>query len=160
MKLSTWILLCCGMLLSYTGYTQRAEINWLSFEQLEDSLAVHPKKVFINFYADWCAYCKKMDRAAFRNSEVIAKLHAAYYAVKMNAEAHDTIRFGGDTFYNRAVGKKRNPTHEIPLLLASREGYPFSLPAVVILDENFQITQRYFEYLSPKRLLELLSHTL
>lgn len=76
----------------------------------------------------------------------------------MNAEAQDTIHFGGDIFYNRELGKKRNPTHEIPLLLASREGRPFSLPAIVILDENFQINQRYFEYLSPKKLLKLLSY--
>lgn len=159
MNLSTLILLCCGVLISCAGYAQRAKINWLRFEQLEDSLAVQPKKVFIDFYADWCAYCKKMDQAAFRNTEVIAKLHTDYYAVKMNAEAQDTIQFGGDTFYNKELGKKRNPTHEIPLLLASREGHPFSLPAMVILDENFQITQRYFEYIPPQKLVELLSYT-
>ena len=52
----------------------QAEINWLSFEQLEDSLQQEPKPVFIYFYADWCAYCKKMDRHAFKNLEVIQQL--------------------------------------------------------------------------------------
>ncbi|CAN0601957.1 unnamed protein product, partial [Ectocarpus sp. 12 AP-2014] len=60
-------------------------------------------------------------------------------------------------FTNKQVGKSRNPVHELPLLLASREGIPFSLPAVVILDESFTVTKRYFEYLSPKRMMIILN---
>ena len=131
---------------------QDTAINWLDFEQLEDSLRLKPKKVFIDFYADWCAYCKKMDRAAFRDPEIISVLNRDYYAVRMNAESTDTIVFGGERYINREVGKKRKPNHEIPLMLASRENYPFTLPAIVILDEKFAITARYFEYMSPKQL--------
>lgn len=131
---------------------QKKTINWLSFEQLEDSLAVKPKKVFIDFYADWCAYCKKMDEAAYKDPRIISTLNTDYYAVKMNAETTSTVTFDGQVFENKQAGKKRNPVHEIPLLLASRKGVPFSLPAVVVLDESFQIVGRYFEYLSPKRM--------
>lgn len=138
------------------GLSQKNEIQWLSFEQLEDSLALNPKKVFIDFYADWCAYCKKMDKVAFKDSKVISKLNDEYYAVKMNAESTDSIRFGGEMFINEQIGKSRNPKHQIPLLLASRENRPFSLPAMVFLNEKFKVTHRYFEYLSPKRLHEIL----
>ncbi len=149
---------CLTLLLCTVSITaQDTRVNWLSFEQLEDSLSVKPKKVYVDFYADWCAYCKKMDRTAYRDSEVVDKLNTAYYAVKMNAEATDTITFGGVTFTNKQLGKKRNPNHEIPLLLASRNNRSFSLPALVVLNEKFEVTARYFEYLSPKKLQELLS---
>jgi len=148
---------CILLLLSYGTEAQEHRIDWLSFEQLEDSLSTKPKKVFIDFYADWCAYCKKMDKAAFQDTRVISKLNNEYYAVKMNAETNDTIAFGGEIFVNKQRGKKRNPTHEIPLLLASRENYPFSLPAIVVLNEKFVVTERYFEYLSPKQMLEALA---
>ncbi len=154
---SAVILLCLVTLFSFhRGQAQENTIRWLSFEQLEDSLALKPKKVFVDFYADWCAYCKKMDKAAFKDSKVISRLNSEYYAVKMNTETTDTIRFGGETFINRQKGKKRNPTHEIPLLLASRENYPFSLPAMVVLNEKFEVINRYFEYLSPKQLYKAL----
>ena len=146
------------LLFPVQGQAQQDHIQWLSFEQLEDSLAVKPKMVFIDFYADWCAYCKKMDKAAFKDSKVISKLNTDYYAVKMDAETIDTITFGGEKFVNKQLGKNRNPTHEIPLLLASRENYPFSLPAMVILNEKFEITHRYFEYLSPKQLNKALGN--
>lgn len=154
------IVFACFTLLLFTvrGVAQHSPINWLNFEQLEDSLAVKPKKVFIDFYTDWCTYCKKMDKATFKDPKVVSKLNTAYYAVKMNAETTDTITFGGETFVNKQLGKKRNPTHEIPLLLALRDHYPFSLPAIVVLNEKFEITARYFEYLSPKKLYEALAH--
>ncbi|MEM9362653.1 MAG: thioredoxin fold domain-containing protein [Bacteroidota bacterium] len=138
------------------GTAQEHSIHWLSFAQLEDSLSVKPKKVFIDFYADWCAYCKKMDKTAFKDENVIALLNSEYYAVKMNAETTETVVFGGDSYTNKEFGQKRNPTHEIPLLLASRKNRPFSLPAIVILNEKFEITKRYFEYLSPKKMNKVL----
>jgi thioredoxin-related protein len=145
------------LLLAGKGLAQDAVIDWLSFEQLEDSLTVNPKKVLIDFYADWCAYCKKMDQAAFRDPKIISVLNREYYAVRMNAESTDTIVFGGEPYINREVGKKRKPNHEIPLMLASRQNYPFTLPAIVLLNEKFEITARYFEYMSPEKLLEALA---
>ena len=154
LMLSRKVLAVLGMffLASISLQAQNKAINWLSFEQLEDSLAVKPKKVFIDFYADWCAYCKKMDEAAYKDPRIISILNTDYYAVKMNAEAANDISFDGQLFSNKQFEKKRNPVHEIALLLASREGIPFSLPAIVILDESFAVTKRYFEYLSPKKM--------
>ncbi len=145
------------LILSTGGSAQENEVQWLSFEQLEDSLNLRPKKVFIDFYADWCAYCKKMDKAAFKDTGVIHSLTNNYYAVKMNAESTDSIQFGGEVFINEQIGKSRNPTHQIALLLASRKNRPFSLPAMVLLNEQFEVTDRYFEYLSPKQLLKALA---
>lgn len=139
-------------LFSLAVCSQENKIDWISFEQLEDSLSIHPKKVFIDFYADWCVYCKKMDKVTFKDPDIIAILNQDYYAVKMDAETLDTIVFGGDVYLNQEIGKKRNPTHDIPLLLATRKNRPFSLPAIVILDEKFQIVSRYFEYLSPNKM--------
>jgi len=143
--------------LSHTElHAQKEQINWISFEQLEDSMNVKPKKVLISFYADWCSYCKKMDQVAYKDSKVIALLNSEYYAVKMNAESKDTIVFEGKKFYNAELGKKRNPTHQIPLLLASRKGYSFSLPVTLILDEKFQVLRRDFQYISAKKMMRVL----
>lgn len=141
------------------SWGQQKAINWLTFEQLQDSLEVKPKKVYIDFYADWCAYCKKMDEVAYKDPTVVTILNNDYYAVKMNAESTEKIQFDGQLFTNQQFGENRHPLHEIPLLLASREGLPFSLPAIVILDASFVVTKRYFEYLSTKVLRDILKDT-
>lgn len=156
MKKGISLILFILMLLPSKINGQKSTINWITFKQLEDSLKVKPKKVFISFYADWCSYCKKMDRTAFKNDEVINILNTKYYAIRLNAETKDSISFEGKTYINDQLGKSRKPTHQIPLLLASRKGKPFSLPATIILNTNFIIENRYFEYLSPNKTLEII----
>jgi len=137
---------------------QNQSINWISFESLEDAFQITPKPVLVYFYTDWCQYCKKMDRIAFRDFEVISQINTDYYAVKMNAESSEEIHFGGDTFINQEVGLKRNPTHEMALALGSRENTSFSLPVIILLDKNFKVKTRVFEYVSPKQMKALLSN--
>lgn len=138
----------CGQLTA-----QNNEVNWLSFSQLEDSLAIKPKKVFVHFYADWCGLCNKMEHKAYKDSTVISKLNNEYYAVKMNIESREKITFGGKIYENKNA-KKVNSIHQIPLLMASRKNKPFSLPATIILDDTFTATARYFQYLNTKQLLK------
>ncbi len=138
------------------GFAQnQPKIQWLDFSQLEESLAANPKKVFINFYADWCAPCLKMQKDVFTKSAIIKELNLHYYAVKMNVESKDTIVFGRQVFINERINK-RNPVHQIPLLMLGQKNKPFSLPALVFLNENFKATTRYFQYLNTNQLLEIL----
>jgi len=132
------------------------QINWISFSQLNDSLKTNPKKVFVNFYADWCTYCKEMDRTTFTNKKVIEILNKDYYAVKMNIESRDTVLFGDQTFVNKRY-KRVNPVHEIALLMAGRKNKPFSLPAFVFLDEKFIATARYFQFLDASSMVNILA---
>lgn len=134
---------------------QNDKVHWLTFEQLEDSLAVKPKQVFIDFYTDWCAYCRKMDRLVFTNSEIAALLNSDYYAVRFNAESDSAINFGSRQFVNDQIGRSRSPIHQIAQLLALRDGH-FVAPTLVVLDETFRVTARYFEYMSSRRLLAAL----
>ena len=156
LEITFFTFLFLGLSLGSTLHAQKQQINWISFEQLEDSLNVKPKKVLISFYADWCSYCKKMDQVAYRDGKVISILNKDYYAVKMNAESRDTIVFEGEKFFNEEIGKQRNPIHQIPLLLASRKSYPFSLPVTLILDEKFQVIKRDFRYISARKMMRIL----
>jgi len=120
-------------------------VNWISFEALEDSLEIKPKKVFIDFYTDWCSYCRKMDKKVFTHPKVIEALNEKYYAVRFNAETEAVVVFGGQAFHNDQIGKSRTPLHQIAQLLALRQG-KFVAPSLIFLDEEFRVTSRSFEY--------------
>lgn len=132
------------------------QINWISWEQLDEALKEQPKPVLIYFHANWCTYCKKIERKAFNNTAIIKRINRNYYAVEMDVESKDTIIFDGLSFVNSQSKTKRNSVHQLPLLLASRENKAFSLPATLLFDKNFQIKERIFEYYTSKELLSKL----
>ena len=130
-------------------------VNWISFNELHTKLLEDPKPVMVIFHAHWCATCLKMDSTTFQNEQVVEKLNRDYYVVKMDVESKDTVTFGSQVFINKRI-KRVNPVHEIALLMASRENKPFSLPAIVFLDESFTPISRYFQFLDAKNLYQIL----
>lgn len=134
--------------------TKNESLNWLSFEQLDDSLQVKPKKTLIFFHTDWCSYCKKMLRESFADRNVIQKLRNEYYIVKFDAESRDTVHFDGVSFTNNHPQGRRNSFHPIVTLLTNTQEPKF--PTTIILNEDFTIKKTKHNYLSIKELLKIL----
>ena len=153
-QLIFFLFLSCGSLVAQKSDQQ---INWLSWEELEDALTENPKKTLVFFHADWCAYCKKIDRVVFTKPEVIAKVNRDFYAVRMNAETTDAITFDGKVFTNPLAKTQRNAVHQLAALLGSREDWEFSLPVTLIFDEQFNVKRRIFEYYTSSELLKYLN---
>lgn len=87
------------------------------------------KNVFIDFYADWCPYCKELDEKTFKDTRVQDKLSQNYVAVKIN-------------------------TDDNPELASKYKVY--SLPTLVILNSDGQEVKRYNGYISADDLLSML----
>ncbi|MDM8515822.1 thioredoxin family protein [Desulfobacterales bacterium HSG16] len=86
------VLTCfCFVILSNVGIAAGAKndkqgIKWYSYK---DGMALskkEKKKVFMNFYADWCRYCKVMSANTFVDRAIIAYLNANYVAIKVNSD--------------------------------------------------------------------------
>ena len=87
------------------------------------------KNVFIDFYADWCPYCKELDEKTFKDTRVQDKLSQNYVAVKIN-------------------------TDDNPELASQYKVY--SLPTLVILNSDGQEVKRYNGYVSADDLFAML----
>lgn len=156
MRIQGYFLFILLLVFPIVNAQKKAEINWKSWPELEQALEKESKPVFIFFHAEWCAYCKKIEREIFTNHEVIKKINSNYYAVEMDVETTDTIHFDQVEFVNKQALTQRNGVHQLPVLLASRKGIPFSLPATIILDKEFAVKKRIFEYYTSSEILNIL----
>lgn len=66
---------------------QSAEVVWLSYEEGLKKGKLENKNIFIDFYTNWCGWCKKLDREVYADSAVKVLLLQNFVTVKTNAES-------------------------------------------------------------------------
>lgn len=152
-EITNFYRLAFTLILIFNSYYLNAqqEINWVDFEDLPTLQAQNPKPMFIYIYADWCVYCKKMERITFKNKDNIKLLSENYYALKFNLETKKEIVFNGKSYKNKELKTHRQPKHDLAKFLTG-EQEQISLPAIVFLDEDFKLLKKLHTYLSPEQL--------
>ena len=151
--------LCIILLLTAYGFIAYAQQdnspNWLTFEQLNDSLAVKEKPVIIFLHTDWCRYCRKMLNETFPDKNVTEVLNSKYYAVKFDAESIDSVFFDGVYYTNQVTSKTTGKNHALANIFTGQQN-PAIFPVTIILNKDFKMVNRKFNYLSTKQLLKIL----
>ena len=68
------LILSGALLVNAAIQPEPSEINWVDYrDQSIEQLKTKNRPVLIDFYADWCAACKVLDRKTFRDQRVVDK---------------------------------------------------------------------------------------
>jgi len=121
--------------ISQTGKSQGADglVKWLDFEEAMALNKENPRAIIIDFYTDWCGWCKRMIQTTYSNPNIAAYINTNFYPIKFDAERKDSISYNDTIYTNRGVG--RRPTHDLAVeLLGGRLTYPTTL----FFNNNFQ----------------------
>lgn len=63
-----------------------ADLQWQTYSKGLELGKQLNKNVYINFYADWCTYCAKMDKETLADPDVVAYLNEHFVVVKVNSD--------------------------------------------------------------------------
>ncbi len=103
---------CIWLWLAWAPDVGAAGINWLSYDEGMSIGKGGGKKIFLHFYADWCSYCKKMEKETFANRAIIAYLNRNFISIKVNTDKesktaeHYRVRGLPDTYIISQEGQK------------------------------------------------------
>ena len=68
-----------------------AKIAWLSYEDGMALAAENGKQILIDFHADWCKYCKKMDKETFTDPGVIRLIEQYFVPISVDTQKQQKI---------------------------------------------------------------------
>ncbi|WP_299461056.1 thioredoxin fold domain-containing protein [uncultured Microscilla sp.] len=125
-------------------------IQWLSFAQLEKAMQQNPRYILIEVETDWCVYCKMLDKATLSKRKVAKVINQYFYAVKLNAEHPQKIRFGGQVYPFMTQGNNQG-IQGLALALKVQ-----SYPTLVVLSPDYQVVHRHNGYIKAKKLAPIL----
>ncbi len=109
---------------------QQIRLQWSTDLNSAFKLAEKSNKlVFVDFYANWCGYCKQLDEDTFTDLNVQARLTQGYVLVKVNTD--------------------KNPD------LASQYKV-YGLPTLVVMDAYGNEIKRQEGFVEPEELLNML----
>jgi thioredoxin-related protein len=85
---------------SVTGKTDNKNFS-LGFNDGLEKAVKENKNMLVDFYTDWCHWCKVMDEKTFNDKNISAKLNDRFISVRLNAESSsESVKFKGQTFTN------------------------------------------------------------
>jgi len=126
-------------------------VNWMTFKEAQEQNKKVSKPFLIDFYTDWCGWCKHMMKTTYSNAGLAAYINQNFYPVKFNAETKDTIE------YNGVVYKPLSPAPRTPHELAVKFlGEKLSYPSTVFVTNNYNYSMLAQGYLEDKKLEPIL----
>ncbi len=101
-------------------------VKWMTLQEAMEKEKTQPKPIIMDFYTDWCGWCKQMMKTTYANPELAQYINTNFYPVKFNAETKDTIEYLGQKY--GPVGSGRNATNALAIkLLQGKLMYPTTM---------------------------------
>lgn len=131
MKKSIVLFLCLAFVVN--AFAQNEHMNFVEgdWQTLLDKAKKEKKPFFVDFYTEWCGWCKVMEKKTFNNKDVISYVDKHYLAYQIDAEKGEGI----------ALRRKYNIN---------------SYPTILIFDKDGKMIMRVLGYQDVQSFLDIL----
>ena len=125
------------------GVEAARSLKWHSFNQGYELALKEKKHLLVDFYADWCKWCKVMETETFTKPNIIGKLDADYIIARVYVDRSEKILFKGMNMSSEEF--------------AGGMGVD-SLPTLMFFDKNGEALTKIPGFLDEKAMLPILDY--
>ncbi len=124
-------------------------VNWTSFDKAFEQ---KEKKLYFMFaYVPWCYSCKTMQKTTFRNPVIAKIINENFIPVNFDLSTTENITVKGKVYKSLGNGQP----HQLAMAIFNNRPY---YPALVFLDENFNVISIVGGYFSAKSIEPVLKY--
>ena len=118
------------------------DLKWYDYDKGAKLAKTENKIILVDFYTDWCGWCKKMDATTYKNDKVVDYLNKYFVAVKLNPEKKSSLSYKGQ---NTNSGQ------------LARDAGVNGFPATGFFTSNEEFLGVISGYIAPEDFIDLLS---
>jgi thioredoxin-related protein len=119
-------------------------VKWLDFNDGMDKARTENKPIFVEFYTDWCVYCKMFQRETVQDQSVASVLAENFVYVRLNAEdTQKRVKFNGKYLSNTELTQSFGIS---------------AFPSLVFLDSTGQIITTFSGFMPARQFAGILDY--
>jgi thioredoxin-related protein len=123
--------------------TAAGEAQWLTFDQALAKGASDGKYIVVDFYTDWCHWCKVLDQKTYPDPAVQAAFAKDFVLAKVNPEKDNgPYQYKGKSYSGADLAREFNV-----------QGFPTS----AFLDKDGNVCGQFSGYVPPEAYVRILS---
>lgn len=130
------------------------QVNWISFDKLNEKMRTQPRPVLVFIHTNWCKFCALQEEKTFTDSVTARKINNGFYAISLDAEQKSEIIFLNKRYRYKPSGSGTGH-HELAEALGKQNGM-LSFPTTVILSPSLQLSNRITGFINSTYLCDLL----
>ena len=69
--------------------------EWVGFDEGLRTAAANGRPVIVDFSAEWCGWCKKMEKEVFSRPDIASRLAAEAVTVRIDVDSKSTLTYKG-----------------------------------------------------------------
>jgi len=81
-------------------------VNWYHYQEGMRQAKESNKPILLDFYTDWCGWCKKMDKETYGNPDIQQFLNLNFIPIKINAESKEPVKVDGKEMKMKDLTRK------------------------------------------------------
>jgi thioredoxin-related protein len=83
-------------------------VAWKKYDEALTLAAKQDKPLMVDFYTDWCGFCKKLDKITYADPVIAEYLKTHFIAVKVNAESKEPFKLPSGQMTGSSLAKSFN----------------------------------------------------
>jgi len=125
---------------------EQLQVKSLDFNEGLAKARSEDKPIFVEFYTDWCPYCKKFQLETIRNQKVAAMLAENFAYVRLNAEdSKNRVKFQGKSLSNVELTNSFGISAYPSLVFLDSKSQPITMLSGFVPPDQFATVLDYIQ---------------